>query len=75
MPRFYMADLLGAGTGILITILMIAPLGFFMGMPFPRAALRVGRLVDWVFAVNGAASVLGSAGIMLVAFTWGFQVA
>ena len=58
---------------ILITAALIFPLGFFMGMPFPKAALRVGELVDWGFAVNGAASVLGSTAIMLVAFTWGFN--
>ena len=46
-----------------------------MGMPFPKATLRVGELVDWGFAVNGTASVLGSTGILLVAFTWGFDAA
>jgi hypothetical protein len=55
--------------------LLVMPLGFFMGMPFPKAALRVGELVDWGFAVNGAASVLGAAGILLVAFEWGINAA
>lgn len=59
---------------ILMSGMLIFPLGFFMGMPFPKAGLRVGELVDWGFAVNGAASVLGSVAIMLVAFTWGFQI-
>ncbi len=58
---------------ILITALLILPLGFFMGMPFPKAALRVRELVDWGFAVNGAASVLGSTLIMLVVFAWGYS--
>ena len=44
-----------------------------MGMPFPKAALRVRELVDWGFAVNGAASVLGSTLIMLVVFAWGYS--
>ncbi|MFC2131180.1 hypothetical protein ACFLSQ_07075 [Bacteroidota bacterium] len=60
---------------ILITALLIAPLGFFMGMPFPKGALRAGSLVDWGFAVNGAASVLGSTLIVLIAFSYGFSVA
>jgi hypothetical protein len=60
---------------VLVTALLIAPLGFFMGMPFPKATLRVGELVDWGFAVNGAASVLGATLILLVAFTYGFAVA
>lgn len=57
---------------VALTAVLVAPLGFFMGMPFPKATLRVGELVDWGFAVNGTASVLGSTGILLVAFTWGF---
>ena len=60
---------------IIVTALLILPLGFFMGMPFPKGTLRVGPLIDWGFAVNGAASVLGSTAIMLVAFTYGFSVA
>ncbi len=59
---------------ILITGLLILPVGFFMGMPFPKAALRVGELVDWGFAVNGAASVLGSILVLLVVFAYGFSV-
>lgn len=57
---------------ILLSILVVAPLGFFMGMPFPKGALKVRELVDWGFAVNGAASVLGSTAILLVAFSYGF---
>ena len=60
---------------IAVTALLVAPLGFFMGMPFPKAALRVGELVDWGFAVNGTASVLGATGILLVAFNRGFTAA
>ncbi len=60
---------------IVATVLLVAPLGFFMGMPFPKGALRVGPLIDWGFAVNGAASVFGATGILLLAMAWGFQVA
>jgi hypothetical protein len=60
---------------VAVTALLIAPLGFFMGMPFPKGALVVGELVDWGFAVNGAASVLGATLVILVAFTYGFTVA
>jgi hypothetical protein len=60
---------------VIVTAILIAPLGFFMGMPFPKGALRVGELVDWGFAVNGAASVLGATLVVLVAFTYGFTVA
>ena len=57
---------------ILISILFVAPLGFFMGMPFPKGVSKVGELVDWGFAVNGAASVIGSTVILLTAFSFGF---
>ncbi len=60
---------------ILTGAALIFPLGFFMGMPFPKGALKVGELIDWGFAVNGAASVLGSTAIVLVAFGWGFAPA
>ena len=63
------------GARILVTAALVAPLGFFMGMPFPKGALRVGDLVDWAFAVTASASVLGAAGILLVAFGWGFRAA
>ena len=66
---------LGLVLRILLTTILIFPLGFFMGMPFPKGALRVGELIDWGFAVNGAASVLGSAVIVLIAFSWGFNIA
>jgi predicted methyltransferase len=54
---------------------LLAPLGFCMGMPFAKGAARVGPRVDWAFAINGAASVLGSAAVLLVAFGCGFRVA
>jgi hypothetical protein len=60
---------------VIVTALLIAPVGFFMGMPFPKGALKVGELVDWGFAVNGAASVLGATLAVLVAFTYGFTAA
>ena len=60
---------------MLIAALLVAPLGFAMGMPFPKAGLRVGPLIDWGLAVNGTASVIGSTLILLVAFSFGFGVA
>lgn len=56
----------------LVTAGLIFPVGFFMGMPFPKGTLRVGELIDWGFAVNGAASVLGATMVLLVAFSYGF---
>lgn len=59
---------------ILVSIVLIFPLGFFMGMPFPKGTKRIGNLIDWGFAVNGAASVLGSTAIYLVSFSYGFDI-
>jgi len=59
---------------IAIAAVAIAPLGFFMGMPFPKAGLRVGALIDWGYAVNGAGSVLGATAIVLLAFEHGYRV-
>jgi hypothetical protein len=60
---------------IVITAALVAPLGFFLGMPFPKAGIRVGELLDWGFAVNGVASVLGATGVVWIAITQGFTVA
>jgi hypothetical protein len=58
---------------VLVTAVMVAPLGFFMGMPFPKGALRVGSAIPWGLAVNGTASVIGSTLIVLLAFSLGFR--
>ncbi len=59
---------------LIVTLIFIAPLGFLMGMPFPKAGLKVGSLIDWGFAVNGAASVLGSTLIILIALSFGYTI-
>jgi len=66
---------LTAAPRILLSVAVIFPLGFFMGMPFPKGALRVGERIDWGFAVNGVASVLGSTAILLVSMNGGFGMA
>lgn len=58
---------------IIITCILIAPLGFFMGMPFVKGSSKTGELIDWGFAVNGAASVIGSTLVLLPVFKYGFS--
>jgi hypothetical protein len=52
-----------------ITVLMIAPAGFVMGMPFPTGLQRLEEWhapsVRWAWALNAAASVLGSVGALV----------
>ena len=58
---------------VLTSSAIVFPLGFFMGMPFPKAGMRVKELVDWGFAVNGVASVLGGTAAVALAFTFGLS--
>jgi hypothetical protein len=57
----------------------LAPLGFLLGTCFPAGVRLLGEraeaLIPWIWAVNGAASVLGSALAMLAAMNWGFGAA
>ncbi|MEA1964081.1 MAG: SAM-dependent methyltransferase, partial [Candidatus Aerophobetes bacterium] len=49
---------------ISISLGLIAPLAFFMGMPFPLGLSRVSRrkssLVPWAWGINGCASVIST---------------
>lgn len=60
-----------------IAVLLIAPLAFAMGMPFPLAMGRLGkaapRLIPWAWAVNGCASVLSAVLATLLAIHLGFN--
>jgi hypothetical protein len=71
--------LLSAAVGLPFTIklvisaLVLLPLGFFMGMPFPTG-LRLVPTVEWAWALNAAASVLGSVMAMVIAIQFGLTV-
>ena len=62
---------------ILASLGLIAPLAFFMGMPFPLGLSRMGSgtrtLVPWAWGVNGCASVLGAMLASLIAMALGFS--
>lgn len=63
---------------ITLSIILIAPLAFFMGMPFPMALTVLGEkaptLIPWAWAVNGCASVLSAVLATLLAIHFGFTV-
>ncbi|MCH7958423.1 MAG: SAM-dependent methyltransferase, partial [Proteobacteria bacterium] len=63
---------------ILVSVVLIAPLAFFMGMPFPLGLRRVAdqapSLVPWAWGVNGCASVLSAVLASLLATHVGFTV-
>lgn len=65
------------GPRILITICLLAPGSFFMGMPFPTMIRFLGRenglLVPWAWAINAFTSVVGSVLATLLAMKFGFS--
>jgi predicted membrane-bound spermidine synthase len=60
-------------------VVIVAPLGFFMGIPFPRGLRETGRgalpAPPFYWGLNGILSVIGSVGTVLVALVFGFQAA
>jgi hypothetical protein len=61
---------------IIISAALIAPLAFFMGMPFPLGLARLeandARLIAWAWGINGCASVTGAVLATLLAIHIGF---
>jgi len=60
---------------VVITILLIAPAGFLMGIPFPSGLSRLetwhSPSVRWAWSLNAASSVLGSAAAVFLALYTG----
>jgi hypothetical protein len=61
----------------LVTMALVLPLAWFMGMLFPSGMrLMAGenpRAVPWMWGVNGISSVTGSVLAMILAKYWGFS--
>ncbi len=62
---------------IAIAIVLVAPVGFFMGIPFPLALSVLGRqapsLIPWAWGINGCASVVSAILATLFAIQFGFN--
>ena len=62
---------------LLMSGLLLIPLGFAMGFPFPtglRALAESGeKTAEWACAMNAASSVLGSVGAMAIAIEFGLS--
>ena len=56
-------------------LLLVAPLAFFMGMPFPVAIEALSRkdaaLIPWAWGANGCASVVGAVLAVIIATSYG----
>jgi hypothetical protein len=89
---FFLPHVLAAWVGLrlgfrlIISGMLLAPLGFVMGMPFPTGlralaaassngisseATGATNAVEWAWAMNAAASVLGSVLAMVIAIQFG----
>ena len=86
-----LAALVGLDFGyrLLVSGILLVPLGFVMGMPFPTGLRAFAALpapeypagtnaddnaVEWAWAMNAAASVLGSVLAMVIAIQFGLTV-
>ncbi|MDG4552455.1 MAG: SAM-dependent methyltransferase [Candidatus Contendobacter sp.] len=67
---------LADGVKMGLSVLLIAPLAFAMGMPFPLGlagvAARAPALTPWAWALNGFASVVAAVLATVLAIHWGF---
>jgi hypothetical protein len=63
---------------MVIWFIMLLPLGFFMGIPFPTGMKILGEkcqtLIPWAWAINGCLSVLAPILTIIIALVTGFQV-
>lgn len=63
---------------LLISGALIVPLGVLMGIPFPTGLRALDELddrrVEWAWALNGGATVLGSVSSMIIAIHFGLNV-
>ncbi len=66
------------GLRVALAVAVIFPAGFFMGQPFPLGLKWVGSrtpgIIPWLWAVNGATSVIGSALATIIGLSLGFRV-
>lgn len=62
---------------LMISFIIVLPLGFLMGMPFPLGIRLLSTsnkdYINWAWAINGCASVLGSILPMMIALYFGFS--
>ena len=61
---------------LLVSLLLLTPLGLLMGLPFPQGLAQLNRrapsLVPLAWGINGCASVISSILATMGATTWGF---
>jgi hypothetical protein len=71
---------LGSATAIrvIVAALVMFPLGFFLGMPFPLGILALQRqpqgAIAWAWGLNGLFTVIGGLASVLVSLFLGFKI-
>ena len=78
LPRIFLFFLGSSFTiRVMVTILILIPIGIVMGMPFPLGLRLVHGyskgLVGWVWGINGFATVIGSVLMVIIALYYGFD--
>ena len=62
---------------IIISIIIVAPLAFFLGMPFPMGMTRLTEFapqwLPWAWGINGCASVISAVLATLIAIHYGYN--
>ncbi len=76
------SQLLGVGLGVrlMVSVVLLAPLGFLMGFPFPMGirllkSLEMENHLPWMWGINGTGSVLGSVAAIIIAIEFGYTQA
>ena len=65
---------------IAVAVVLVVPLGFFMGIPFPLGIqmlkeIQMEHLIPWMWGINGLGSVWGSTFAIAVSIRYGFMEA
>jgi spermidine synthase len=64
-------------TRLLVSFVLIFPVGFFLGMPFPLGILSISDkpsgAIAWAWAMNGLFTVIGGIASIVFSIYWGFQ--
>ncbi|HEY1893778.1 MAG TPA: hypothetical protein VGG52_04445 [Chthoniobacterales bacterium] len=63
---------------VLIAVLLVAPLGVLLGVPFPTGLRLLSEeapvLIPWAWGVNGFFTVIGSVGALMLGMAFGFKM-
>jgi hypothetical protein len=63
---------------IIMTILLLCPLGIFLGMPFPTGIRAVSgesnSFIPWAWGVNGFFTVIGSVSAVILGMMFGLKI-